>query len=46
MAAKDEAELKKVAKQLRAAVTEHARVVNRSLATEASMIAARDAAGD
>jgi len=46
MAAKDEAELKRVAKELRAAITEHARIANRSLATEASMIAARDAGGD
>jgi len=39
MAAKDEAELKRVAKQLRAAITEHVRVAERSLASEASMIA-------
>ena len=42
IAAKDEAELKRVAKELRAAITEHARVA-RSLAGKASMIAARDA---
>ena len=42
MAAKDEAELKKVAKELRAAITEHVRSTKHSLAAEASLIAARD----
>jgi len=44
--AKNEAELKRVAKELRAAITEHVRVVKRSLAAEASMITPRDSAGD
>ncbi len=46
IAAKDEAELKRVAKELRAAITEYARVVNHSLASEVSVIAARDTIGD
>jgi len=45
-AAKDEAELKRVAKELRAAILEHVRMAKPSLAAEASMIAARDSAGD
>ena len=45
MAAKDEAELKRVAKELRAAIMEHARVA-RSLTDKASLIPARKGAGD
>jgi hemerythrin len=45
-AAKDEAELKRVAEELRATITEHFRVPEHSLASKASMIVARDSAGD
>jgi hypothetical protein len=46
MAAKDEAELKRVAKELRAAITEHARVTRRPLLTETSMLTAAESSGD
>jgi len=46
MTAKDEAELKRVAKELRAAITEHARVAKRPLLHETPMFAAGEASGD
>jgi hypothetical protein len=46
MTAKDEAELKRVAKELRAAITEHARVAKRPLLTETPMLAAGESSGD
>jgi len=45
-AARDEAELRRVAKELREAISEHVRLAKHSLAAEASMLASRDSAGD
>jgi uncharacterized protein YdhG (YjbR/CyaY superfamily) len=46
MSAKDEEELKRVAKELRAAITEHARVAKRPLLHETPMFAAGETSGD
>src|SRR5882724_5718938 len=46
MTAKDEAELKRVAKELRAAITEHARIAKRPLLHETPMFAAGETSGD
>jgi predicted NBD/HSP70 family sugar kinase len=46
MAAKDEAELRRVAKELRAAISEHVHMARPPLAAEPTIIAARDSAGD